>query len=193
MGSLQITLACDLGGITLYHPTRPAPDGAHMFLLIDDPRPETHEDTTIYWQELTEAAQTIPGLMRTYEYWKMWIQVMGEYNELIDPLHCTLQVTHEQDLPYDEPWAQAVCQWYPTDNKYLYRSLNAEFWRISSRTTDKTIGKKVEGNRTVIKEDSAGRDCSEDPEVTNMLARIAETVWAKGPYDRTDEEPSGTT
>ena len=29
---------------------------------------------------------------------------MGEYNELLDPLHCTLNNTHEQDLPYDEPW-----------------------------------------------------------------------------------------
>ncbi|CAL8338173.1 unnamed protein product [Boreogadus saida] len=48
VGSLQITFACDSGGITLYHHTSPAPDGAHMFMLIDDPRPETQEDTTIY-------------------------------------------------------------------------------------------------------------------------------------------------
>ena len=104
LGSLRITLACDLGGITLYHPLSPAPEDAHMCMLIDDPRPETHEDTTIYWQELSGAAQTIVGLEDTYESWKIWIQKMGAYNDLLDPLHCSLHITHDQDLPYDEPW-----------------------------------------------------------------------------------------
>ena len=39
MGSLQITLACDLGGIPLYHPINLAPKEAQMFMLVEDPRP----------------------------------------------------------------------------------------------------------------------------------------------------------
>ena len=62
MGSLQISLACDLGGIPLYHPTSPAPYESQMFLLIDDPRPETHEDATIYWQEQDEGGTDDPRL-----------------------------------------------------------------------------------------------------------------------------------
>ena len=248
MGSLQITLACNLGGITLYHPAKPAPDEAHMFMLIDDPKPEAHEDTTIYWQELTGTAQTTPGLESTYREWEMWIQEIGEYNELLDPLHCTLNITHEQDLTYDEPWynqkdgqledlrcgdiylgpegvaagvdlteeqlswfqlepesvphvsllvsadhqpkqlgpmvkrAQEVREWQPTDNQYLHRSPNAEFWRISSRTTNKAIGRRVDGHRMVI-DNTTKSDEPEDPEVTTMLTRIKETVWANGPYD----------
>ncbi|KAK0131320.1 hypothetical protein N1851_033969 [Merluccius polli] len=232
LSSLRITLACDLGGITLYHPLSPAPETAHLCMLIDDPRPESHEDTTIYWQELSGAVQTVPGLVNTYESWKIWIKEMGTYNELTDPLHCTLHVTHDQDLPYDEPWydqkngkledlecgdiflgpegvasevyltheqlswfrlgpdsvphvsllvsanheskqlgsmvqrAQAVPQWCATDNAYLFQSPNAEFWRISSRTKNKVIGKKVEGHRKVIKNDHSGTDDPEDPEVT---------------------------
>ena len=166
-----------------------------MCMLVDDPRPETHEDTTVYWQELSGAAQTIPGLADTYGSWKIWIQKMGDYNALLDPLHCSLHITHDQDLLYEEPWynhkegkledlecgdiylgpegvasevyhtpeqlswfrlgpdsvphvsllvspghqpkqlgpmvkrAQAVSQWCATDNRYLFQSPNAEFWR----------------------------------------------------------------
>ncbi|KAK0155696.1 hypothetical protein N1851_001810 [Merluccius polli] len=205
MSSLRITLACDLGGITLYHPLSQAPETAHLCMLMDDPRPERHEDTTIYWQELSGAVQTAPGLVDIYESWKIWIKEMGTYNELTDSLHCTLHVTHDQDLPYDEPWydqkngkledlecgdiflgpegvasevyltheqlswfrlgpdsvphvsllvsanheskqlgsmvkrAQAVPQWCATDNAYLFQSPNAEFWKISSRTTNKEL------------------------------------------------------
>ena len=73
----DITLACDLGGITLYHPLNPAPQDAHMCMLVDDPRPETHEDTTIYWQELSGAAQTIPGLADPYGSWKFGFSKWG--------------------------------------------------------------------------------------------------------------------
>ena len=249
LGSLRITLACDLGGITLYHPLNPAPQDAHMCMLVDDPRPETHEDTTIYWQELSGAAQTIPGLADTYGSWKIWIQKMGDYNDLLDPLHCSLHITHDQDLPYEEPWydhkegkledlecgdiylgpegvasevyhtpeqlswfrlgpdsvphvsllvspghrpkqlgpmvkrAQAVSQWCATDNRYLFQSPNAEFWRISSKTTNKVVGKKVDRHRLVIATEVSGKDEPADPEVIDMLNRIPDKVWAKGPYD----------
>ncbi|CAL8270137.1 unnamed protein product [Arctogadus glacialis] len=129
MGSLQITLACNLGGITLYHPAKPAPDEAHMFMLIDDPKPEAHEDTTIYWQELTGTAQTTPGLESTYRDWEMWIQEIGEYNELLDPLHCTLNITHEQDLTYDEPcWNQRVSLMSPSWSAQTTNPNNSDQW-----------------------------------------------------------------
>ena len=79
--------------------------------------------------------------------------------------------------------AQAVSQWCATDNRYLFQSPNAEFWRISSQTTNKVVGKKVDRHRMVFAKDVSGKDEPADPEVTDMLNRIPEKVWAKGPYD----------
>lgn len=36
----------------------------------------------------------------------MWIKVQGDYHEPDDPFHCSLYVTEQQDVPYDEPWQQ---------------------------------------------------------------------------------------
>ncbi|CAL8258105.1 unnamed protein product [Arctogadus glacialis] len=207
MGSLQITLACDLGGITLYHPAKPAPDEAHMFMLIDDPKPEAHDDTTIYWQELTGTAQTTPGLESTYREWEMWIQEIGENNELLDPLHCTLNITHEQDLTYDEPWYNQkdgqleIYTWDPKEwrqestsrkNNYLGSSWNQSVPHVSllvsadhqpKQLGPMAIGRRVDGHRMMIDDNNTRSDDPEDPEVNTMLSRIKETVWANGPYE----------